>query len=348
VKTDTTLQTLVNFVSSQLVNLTSTLINRLTALKSLLDLGDVELVSVAASRLVEHQYEPAIQEIQAALADHRYAEAVRMIEKLLSDCSPQFIGLRAGEEKDLVIAAGVKMTFCWCPPGEFLMGSHKNEKGRYINEDQVHVILSQGFWMAKTQVTQKQWVAIMNNNPSEYKGDNLPVEMVSWGDAKKFLKKLNAKIGNIAGKKMILPTEAQWEYACRAGELGPYSGGTVDEVAWYEDYTGDKTHPVGMKKPNAWGLHDMHGNVWEWCSDRYAVELLGGIDPSGPASGVNRVIRGASWGNPPVQCRSACRWSEYQSFSNFYLGFRPAMVPKWSLWRSPVWAKIKQGLRRTA
>ncbi len=245
------------------MNLSSTLINRLTALKSLLDLGDVELVSVAASRLAEHQREPAIQEIQAALADHRYAVAVRMIGKLLSDAYPKFIGIRAGEERNWEIAPGVSMTFCWCPPGEFLMGSPETEEGRFDNEDQVHVTLTKGFWMAKTQVTQKQWTAIMGNYPSYFRIYNFsPVETISWEDAQKFLEKLNAKIGNTDGGLMVLPTEAQWEYSCRAGELGPFSGGRFDKVAWFYDNCDYKTHPVGLKKPNAWGLYDMHGNVW--------------------------------------------------------------------------------------
>jgi formylglycine-generating enzyme required for sulfatase activity len=305
------------------VNLSSTLINRLTALKSLLDLGDVELVSVASSRLAEHQHEPAIQEIQAALADHRYAEAVRMIEKLLSDAYPKFIGIRAGEERNWEIAPGVRMTFCWCPPGEFLMGPETGGD-RFDDEDQVHVTLTKGFWMAKTQVTQKQWVAIMGDNPSCFNGDNLPVEKVSWDDAQEFLEKLNEKIVNTDGGKMVLPTVAQWEYACRAGEPGSYSGGTIDEVAWYDDNSENKTHPVAMKKPNAWGLYDMHGNVWEWCADWYDDELEGGIDPSGPASGAARVGRGGSWRTHAYFCRAAVRDYLTPSSSNDVSGFRVA------------------------
>ena len=218
-----------------------------------------------------------------------------------------FIGMRAGEERDWEIAPGVKMTFCWCPPGEFLMGSPETEEDRFDDEDQVHVALTKGFWMAKTQVTQKQWVAIMGENPSRFKGDNWPVEKVSWNDAQEFLEKLNEKIGSDDGGKMALPTEAQWEYACRAGEPGPYSGGTIDEVAWYGDNSDSKTHPVGMKKSNAWGLHDMHGNVREWCADWYDAELEGGVDPTGPSSDWVRVGRGGSWNFNAFHCRAANR-----------------------------------------
>jgi formylglycine-generating enzyme required for sulfatase activity len=319
------------------VNLTSTLIDRLTALKSLLDLGDVELVSVASSRLAEHQHEPAIQEIQAALADHRYAEAVRMIEKLLSDAYPKFIGIRAGEERNWEIAPGVNMTFCWCPPGEFLMGSPETEYGRRKDEKQVYATFTRGFWMAKTQVTQKQWIAIMGDNPSYNIGDNLPVEQVCWDDmcldgtrsdsTQEFLRKLNAKIDNTDVGKMVLPTEAQWEYACRAGELGSYSGGTIDEVAWYEYNSKDKTHPVGMKKPNAWGLHDMHGNVWEWCADWWGDKILGGVDPSGPDSGMFRVLRGGGWRAYAIGCRAAFRYDHgIQGTRDYDIGFRVTRI----------------------
>ena len=235
-----------------------------------------------------------------------------------------FIGMRAGEERDWEIAPGVKMTFCWCPPGEFMMGSPETEKDRFDDEDQVHVTLTKGFWMAKTQVTQKQWVAIMGDNPSCFNGDNLPVESVSWNDAQEFLEKLNEKIGNTDGGKMVLPTEAQWEYACRAGEPGPYPGGTIDEVAWYWDNSEDETHPVGMKKSNAWGLYDMYGNVWEWCADWYDDELEGGIDPSGPASGTYRVSRGCSWFSNAYSCRAAYRNNGTPSLTVNRLGFRVA------------------------
>jgi formylglycine-generating enzyme required for sulfatase activity len=230
----------------------------------------------------------------------------------------------AGEVKVIEIAPGVTMDFCWCPAGKFTMGSPESEAGRSSDEDQVQVTLSEGFWMAKTEVTQAQWQAVMKENPSEFKGANRPVEKVSWDDAQKFLTKLNAIVGDSDGRKMVLPTEAQWEYAARAGETGPYSGGTVKEVAWYRDNSGGGTHEVGTKRPNAWGLHDMHGNVWEWCADWYKDELEGGVDPQGAASGSGRVFRGGSWNYFAFFCRVSFRYWYFPSNWGYGIGFRPA------------------------
>jgi formylglycine-generating enzyme required for sulfatase activity len=236
-----------------------------------------------------------------------------------------FIGMRAGEERDWQIAPGVKMTFCWIPAGEFLMGSPDMEDDRFDDEDQVNVTLSNEYWMGKYQVTQAQWEALMGSNPSRFKGANMPVEKVSWDDAQGFIKKVNGSGVIPDGWKMALPTEAQWEYACRAGEAGPYSGGSIDQVAWYKGNSESKTHAVGTKKPNAWGLYDMHGNVREWCEDWYDDTLAGGPDPSGASSGVYRVERGGSWYSKAAGCRAARR---HGYPPNFHLGgFRPALVP---------------------
>ncbi len=256
-------------------------------------------------------------------AEREAAEAKAKAEAAWAKSS----GKLAGEEKVIEIAPGVAMTFCWIPPGKFTMGSPANEKGRSSDEYQVEVTLTKGFWMAKTEVSQAQWEAVMGNNPSNFKGANLPVEKVSWNDVQEFLTKINEMVGNADGGKMVLPTEAQWEYAARAGETGPYSGGTLDEVAWHYRNSSYKTHPVGTKKPNAWGLHDMHGNVWEWCADRYASELQGGVDPEGPNSGVSRVCRGGSWHCSEAISRAASRGRAGSSLRINNLGFRLALVP---------------------
>jgi formylglycine-generating enzyme required for sulfatase activity len=250
-----------------------------------------------------------------------------------SDCKNEIIasgdslnGMRAEQECLWEIALGVKMIFCWCPPGEFLMGSPETEL-RFPDENQVHVIITRGFWMAKTQVTQAQWQAVMGNNPSEFRGHNLPVDSVSWNDAQLFLNKLNLIVCKTDGRQMVLPTEAQWEYACRAGEKDPFSGGEIDEVAWYCDNSGGKSHPVGTKKFNAWGLHDMHGNVSEWCSDRYAQTRLGGSDPVGPSEGSCRVVRGGGWCSDAFGCRAAYRGNYGgQGYKHYGWGFRVCRV----------------------
>ena len=236
-------------------------------------------------------------------------------------------GNRAGEESFIEIAPGVDMNFCWCPAGKFTMGSTKSEADLSDSENQIEVTLSRGFWMAKTEVTQAQWQAVMGGNPSEFKGANLPVENISWHDTQVFLKKLNAIAGNSVGGQIVLPTEAQWEYACRAGETAMYSGGTLDEVAWYDVNSGRNTHPVGTKKPNAWGLHDMSGNVWEWCADWHDDRLSGGTDPNGASSGVCRVLRGGSWNYDAAHCRAAFRSWHFPNSRSNELSFRPALVP---------------------
>jgi formylglycine-generating enzyme required for sulfatase activity len=152
------------------------------------------------------------------------------------------------------------------------------------------------------------------------------VENVSWDDAQSFIAKLNDKQILPQGWKFALPTEAQWEYACRAGEKGPYSGGGLDEVGWYCGNSGEKTHEVGLKKPSLWGLHDMHGNVEEWCADWYDDTMKGGADPTGPSSGGGRVRRGGSYGYLAYACRAASREWNKPGARIKYQGFRPAIV----------------------
>ncbi len=263
------------------------------------------------------------EKVQLLVTKHRET-AIAIKAKAEIEAATVFRGERAGDEKRIKITDGVSMTFCWIPPGKFTMGSPSNEEGHSDDENQVEVTLSEGFWMAKTEVTQAQWEAVMGNNPSNFKGANLPVEGVSWYDVREFLTKINEMVGNADGGKMVLPTEAQWEYAAGAWENGPYSGGTLDEVAWHSGNSSSKTHPVGTKKPNAWGLHDMHGNVWEWCADWYASKLQGGVDPQGPNSGTTRVARGGSWNSNARDCRVANRQSGVPTLTFDFIGFRVA------------------------
>jgi formylglycine-generating enzyme required for sulfatase activity len=244
-------------------------------------------------------------------------------------------GNRAGEEREFEIAPGVKMTFGWCPAGEFVMGSPPSEEGRESREDQAKVTLSKGFWISKTEVTQSQWTAVMGSNPLEgigpygkphpekNKGPNLPIVGVSWDDAQLFMKKVNANLGSEDGGKMSLPTEAQYEYAARAGETGMYPGGSLDEVAWHDGNSGGYPKPVGTKKANAWGLHDMNGSAWEWVEDCYYEEMPGGTDPIAKEIGADRVIRGGCWFKEATRCRLATRSYRWQGASEcFSIGVR--------------------------
>jgi formylglycine-generating enzyme required for sulfatase activity len=228
------------------------------------------------------------------------------------------------EEVILDLGGGVTMKLVLIRPGKFMMGSPDSEKGRVDNEGPQHeVTISKPFYMGVTEVTQAQYEAIMSANPSTFKGETNPVENVSCNDATAFCKKLAEK----TRQAVRLPTEAEWEYACRAGSKNKFCFGDADEglgdYAWYHANSGGMTHPVGQKKPNAWGLYDMHGNLWEWCSDWYAQNYAHAkaVDPQGPASGMFRVLRDGSWRCGPELCRSADRGGGLSPSGGDY-GFR--------------------------
>jgi len=190
---------------------------------------------------------------------------------------------------------GVKIEFVKIPAGEFIMGCSPGGNDCYGHEGPAHrVRISKPFEIGKYEVTQVQWTAVMGFNPSAFRGVNRPVESVSWNHAQEFLRKLNARQD---GYRYRLPTEAEWEYAARAGTTGNYAG-DLDAMGWYHGNSDKGTHPVGGKQPNAWGLYDMHGNVWEWCQDRYDENYYQygpAVDPTGPLFGESRVARGSSW-----------------------------------------------------
>jgi len=198
------------------------------------------------------------------------------------------------------ITNSIGMDFVLIPAGSFKMGADPNFEESSPDETPRHrVSISKAFYLAKTEVTQEQWVAIMGSNPSEYKGRQNPVENVSWNDVQEFIRRLNAKEGSNVYR---LPTEAEWEYACRAGSTGTYSfgddKGDLGTYAWFDENSGERTHPVATKRANAWGLYDMHGNVMEWVQDWYGETYYSSspsTDPRGPASGSTRVVRGGSW-----------------------------------------------------
>ena len=215
------------------------------------------------------------------------------------------------------------ITFILVEPGSFLMGSPADELNHEPDESQHRVTLTKAFYLGETEVTQAQWKRVMDGkNPSRFSGDDrLPVEQVSWYDCQEFLRK--------AGEGYRLPTEAEWEYACRAGSSMRFCFGDEEEklgeYAWFSDNYGSTTHPVGQRKPNSWGFLDMHGNVWEWCQDRYGAYPSGpATDPSGPTSGDPVVLRGGSWYYYPGHCRSANRPWFRPDYQNYFVGFRAA------------------------
>jgi formylglycine-generating enzyme len=235
---------------------------------------------------------------------------------------------------------GISHLFRWCEPGTFLMGSPEDEPERESwdngNETQHPVTLSRGFWIAETTVTQALWEIFMGDNPSRFKGAERPVERVSWDAAQRFINKLNGMKPEL---QLCLPTEAQWEYACRAGTTTPFYFGdniSTDQVNYngnfpYNDGRNSeyREQTVGVKSipPNAWGLYQMHGNVWEWCQDGYATEYPSEpvTDPQGAASGTHRVLRGDSWINDGRACRSALRFHRDPADRNRNFGFRLAL-----------------------
>lgn len=261
------------------------------------------------------------------------------------DCDKNldFSGSYPGQECSIKIAKDVFIDFCWIPAGKFVMGSPEDEIGRDPDELQHSVKLSKGFWMAKTVVTRAQWLELMGNYPlslgeahiwnkaevykaylQESKENMWPVSGASYDDAEKFLIKANAGGLLPDGWEMTLPTEAQWEYACRANTKNAINSGkeltstvqscpNLDEVAWYRDsHNGLRPPPVAGKKPNAWGLHDMHGGVYEWCSDWYGeYPSVPQLDPAGSALPTDdedsHVIRGGTCNSHPSECRSAAR-----------------------------------------
>ena len=229
----------------------------------------------------------------------------------------------------------LNLEMAYIRPGTFTMGSPASESGRSSDEGpQTQVTLTEGYWLGKTEVTQAQWEALMESIPSKFMGPDRPVEQVFWSDAMEFCRKLTERersAGRLPeGYEYTLPTEAQWEYACRAGTTGQYGGdGNLDDMGWYRQNSGNTTHPVGQKQANAWGLYDMHGNVWEWCLDWYGNYPGGSVrDPTGPASGTGRVGRGGGWGSYAIGCRSAFRSGGVSGYRFNGLGFRLALAPQ--------------------
>ncbi|KPA14158.1 serine/threonine protein kinase, partial [Candidatus Magnetomorum sp. HK-1] len=265
------------------------------------------------------------------------------LQKPVQDQLPEVTDLTAAQDQlpkitDLDLTAdkftnNLGMTFVRIPKGKFMMGSPETEKGRDSDESPQHkVILTNDYFMQTTEVTQGQWKAIMGENPSYFEncGDNCPVERVSWNDIQEFINRLNQK----SKQKYRLPTEAEWEYAARAGSTSAFANGDIKEtgcgidpnlnkMGWYCGNSDSKTHPVAQKQANQWQLFDMHGNVYEWCSDWFAdYQATHTENPVGPNKGSYRVIRGGGWNDYARDCRSANRLGSGPTGRDWYIGFR--------------------------
>jgi formylglycine-generating enzyme required for sulfatase activity len=265
--------------------------------------------------------------------------------------SPQFLARRqelaaiqVGHPSGKIFINSIGMKFVLIPPGSFVMGSLEQEPGRNVDEGPQHeVTLTRPFYLGATEVTQGQWREIMGDNPSRFRGKDLPVENVSWDDCREFIRRLNEREKTA---RYRLPSEAEWEYACRAGsdtrfcfgdDMGSSVGkdklrfyfgdeqGILDEYAWYGNNAGNETHAVAGKKPNSWGLYDMHGNVAEWCADWYGpYSGADQSDPHGPPSGSRRIVRGGFYGFGTWSVRSALRESQPPESRSCQWGFRVA------------------------
>lgn len=240
--------------------------------------------------------------------------------------APPVSGVEPGQtegERLVITVNGTEFPFRWAPPGSFLMGSSEGEEGRDEAEIRHSVELTKGFWILETEVTQAMYAAVTKSNPSAFQGADLPVDSVSWTDADTFCRQWGEQARLPETVTAKLPSEAQWEYACRAGTLGPYYG-SLETIGWTGEKTEEgSTHPAGSKEPNDWGLFDMTGNLWEWTSDFwYDYDKEKAVDPAGPVEGTAKIDRGGCWDSSPNESRSAYRGVYEPERSSRFVGFR--------------------------
>lgn len=275
-----------------------------------------EYVQRIRDRGVDFELTPAIEkELRAAGASSEIIEAIGANHR----CIPTPVKVTAGP----AVKNSLGMELVLIPSGSFCMGSSNHGS----DEKPVHeVTIKEGFYIGRYEVTQDLWQQVMGNNRSFFKGAKLPVEQIAWDEAQSFINKLNERGDGFIYR---LPSEAEWEYACRAGTTGDYAG-DLNDMAWYLDNSEKGTHPVGLKKPNAFGLYDMHGNVWEWCQDTYHQNYKGApTDGSAWVGGGepnSRVLRGGSWLYDATLLRSAYRYGFVQEHRSYSLGIRVVAV----------------------
>ena len=265
---------------------------------------DEVLIGQRALRLVKEGCEDYSETVSLAKGERKQVKAVLSKQEVQQ---PKATITPSSEDQTFTID-GVSFIMKFVEGGIFQMGS--NDREAESDEKPVHSVTLSSYYIGETEVTQALWKAVMGSNPSRFKGDNFPVEQVSWNDCQRFIRKLNQK----TGRNFCLPTETEWEYAARGGKKSngyKYAGSNnIDSVAWYTDNSGSKTHPVKGKSPNELGLYDMSGNVWEWCSDWYGkYSSSSQTNPQGPSFGSIRVLRGGSWRSSAGDCRVPYRYS---------------------------------------
>lgn len=294
------------------------------------DLDGRSAIAVYCSQDGGSTYGPALQRVSGDVGRGVEPGRKRIVWDVLAEIPAGISGDCAFRVKILpddftIWVNGVAFEMVYVEGGTFAMGATSEQGSEAENgEKPARRVTVSDFYIGKYEVTQAQWKAVMGNNPSYFKGDDLPVENVSWNDIQEFLRKLNAQA---TGRRFRLPTEAEWEYAARGGDKSrgyKYSGGNnIGSVAWYYDNSGKKTHPVGQKSSNELGLYDMSGNVWEWCQDWYgSYSGNDQTDPTGPSTGSSRVLRGGSWRSGARYCRVANRSSISPDYGDCNVGLR--------------------------
>ena len=283
----------------------------------------------------QRQREAALRREEEQAAERKRQEEARQAEERRRREEAE---RNRNRENITLNVSGVEFKMVWVKGGTFAMGCTSEQGGECDNDERpAHNVTLSSYYIGETEVTQALWQAVMGNNPSNWRGDNLPVDEVSWKKAQEFIEKLN----QLTGRTFRLPTEAEWEYAARGGSKSrgyKYSGSnSIDAVAWYEDNSGKKTHPVKWKQANELGLYDMSGNVWEWCSDWYgSYSSSSQRDPEGPSTSSHRVLRGGSWGDFAGSCRVLSRgytapnnsyYFDFDGSGSIGYGFRLVLCP---------------------
>jgi formylglycine-generating enzyme required for sulfatase activity len=270
-------------------------------------------------------------EVEREAANAQAAENQGKLRTAITGYRRATMLLGLNEELSLPMADGVRLLLVFVPAGEFDMGSSPDDGGRRKEEHLPQtVVMKKAFYIGKYEVTQEQYKTVVDRNPSAFQGLHLPADSVSWHEAEQFCADLTKRLNSLGYGQLRLPTEREWEYACRAGTRSEYSAGdgkrAMEKVGWCRQDGSRQTKPVGQKEANIWGLCDMHGNVWEWCHDTFVLSRVPAIpEPDSQDGAARRVLRGGSWNTDLSYCRSASRYGEAPQTKRDDIGFRVVM-----------------------